>query len=87
MDVSIFLRKYAQHYEDVDKLYNIARDTFNITRKEFVSVIEEAFTNPEIIKHIYTELPFKHHYTNIVAPSGKRIGMIKWTDNPRFVGK
>lgn len=87
-DVADFLRQYAQYYTDVDDLYSTARSLGLVeTRREFADSIMDAFGDSEVVRHIYTELPFKRHWTKIVTPSGRQIGLIKWTDNPRFVGK
>jgi len=87
-DVAAFLRDYARNYTDVDDLYNVAKDEGLVSdRKEFANIIMDSFTDKEVVKHIYTELPFKRHWTKLETPRGKRIGLIKWTDNPRFVGK
>ena len=87
-DVSDFLRSYARDYTDVDELYRIASGLDLVSNRiEFESAIMEGLRDPSIVSHIYIELPFKRHWTKIETLGGKSVGLIKWTDNPRFVGR
>ncbi len=87
-DVADFLRQNAKDFTDVDDLYYAARELGLVSgRREFESILESGFNDPEVVAHIYTELPIRGHRIRIETPRGKRVGLIKWTDNPRFVGR
>ncbi len=87
-DVASFLRRYARDYTDVDELYRKAKKLGIVkNREKFQSTIEDSFLDGELFSHMFLELPFKRHWTKIETPRGKAVGLIKWTDNPRLIGR
>jgi hypothetical protein len=79
--VSTFLAIYAQHYTDVDRLYNLAFAVKLVSdRHDFEELMEQAISNPtpSLKGHIYTELRFSPIKTIITSKKGQHIGLIRW---------
>lgn len=71
-----FLEHHAADYQDVDALYRLAEgEGLVASRKQFESRLNSLLK--EHPDRFYAELPFKHHYTKIVSPRGKKIGLLK----------